>query len=51
MAVAFFHLKGNPMNSLSFEATAHAFVSGKKPGKPMFRVTELTTVSLWSLSA
>ncbi len=32
-------------------AQADEFVSGEKPGKPMFRVAEVKTVSLWTLLA
>jgi len=37
--------------AVALAAQADEFVSAEKPGKPMFRVTELSTVSLWSLSA
>lgn len=37
--------------AVALAAGAHEFLSGEKPGKPMFRVTEIAIVSLWSLSA
>ena len=34
--------------AVALQADADAFVSGERPDKPMFRVTELPVVSLWS---
>lgn len=34
--------------AVALEANADAFVSGERPDKPMFRVTELPVISLWS---
>ncbi len=36
--------------SMALAAGADEFVSGEKPGKPMFRITEIATVSLWNLT-
>ena len=33
--------------AVALEAKADEFVSAEKPNKPMFRVTEIATVSLW----
>ena len=37
--------------AVALSAGADEFISGEKPGKPMFRVTEVSTISLWSLCA
>lgn len=34
--------------AVALQADAQAFVSGERPDKPMFRVTELPVISLWS---
>ncbi len=37
--------------AVALMSKADEFVSAEKPGKPMFRVKEIATVSLWSLFA
>lgn len=34
--------------AVALHANADAFVSGERPDKPMFRVTDLPVISLWS---
>lgn len=36
--------------AVALSASADEFISSEKPGKPMFRVKEIATVSLWRLS-
>jgi len=35
--------------AVALAAGADEFISGERPGKPMFRVKEITTRSLWSI--
>jgi predicted nucleic acid-binding protein len=35
--------------AIAINAEADEFISGEKPTKPMFRVTEIHTVSLWQI--
>jgi hypothetical protein len=37
--------------AVALAASADEFISGERPGKPMFRVKEITTRSLWSIRA
>jgi hypothetical protein len=37
--------------AVALAAGADEFISGERPGKPMFRVKEMTTRSLWSIRA
>lgn len=36
--------------AIAIDAEADEFISGEKPTKPMFRVEEIRTVSLWQMS-